>query len=100
MTHVTAKAGVSEKRSGETFKGDSTCTWHEPTRDTGSATLEPPTKVLMTPGPTITAAGKRKLSPTSVLLGNRPARRPVSELQASRTASVYGLGIDAGRART
>ena len=44
-----------------------------------------------------TTKGKRKLSPTSALLGNRPARRPTTELQAARTASVLASLLERGR---
>ena len=41
--------------------------------------------------------GKRKLSPASALLGNKPARRPTSELHASRTAFVLASLLERGR---
>jgi hypothetical protein len=44
-----------------------------------------------------TTKGKRKLSPASALLGNRPARRPTTELQAARTASVLASLLERGR---
>ena len=44
--------------------------------------------------------GKRKFSPTSALLGNKLARRPASELQASRTASVLASMLARGRETT
>ena len=44
-----------------------------------------------------TTKGKRKLSPASALLGNMPARRPTTELQAARTASVLASLLERGR---
>ena len=44
-----------------------------------------------------TTKGKRKLSPASALLGNKPARRPTTELQAARTASVLASLLERGR---
>ena len=46
---------------------------------------------------TATTKGKRKLSPASALLGNKPARRPTTELHAARTASVLASLLERGR---
>ena len=55
--------------------------------------------VPTTPTTTMTT-GKRKLPSASALLGNKPPRRLVSELQASRTASVLASMLARGRETT
>ena len=99
LPYTAVGASKPWKRSNTTTMEGSTDIWQDPTRGIGGAASQSPIGVPTTPTTTM-AAGKRKLSLASALLGTKPARQLVSELEASRTASVQASMLARGRETT
>ena len=87
--HTDEKTESPEKRLDEMIRGGSKDVRTELTHNTACAAAELTTEVTLTPPPAA-AVGKRKLSPASALLGNRPAHR--CESQAHVGIIIYAVG--------